>query len=267
MKSKWFVVPRPNAQARIRLFCFPYAAGNASTYTSWWQWLPHEVELRAVQPPGRASRIEEPAYQSMEAMVDGVCTALRPWLDKPYVVFGHSLGSRVGFEYIHRASAAGWRLPELFIASGSSAPHVAREHKKISHLPDAEFVQALRRFDGPTDRLLEDEQLVALFMPVFRADFNIADTYYRERGTLLHCPAAVFGGDRDEDARPDELDSWQAHFSQPIGINLFEGDHFFVESNSQRVASRVGELVGDVLGKMAGAEDSAMCRSPGTGAW
>src|SRR5262245_25134373 len=120
MKSSWFVVPAPNPHARMRIFCFPYAAGNASTYASWPQFLSEDVELVAVQPPGRASRVRETAYQSMEAIIAGLTAVIEPWLDKPYVVFGHSLGSRVGFEFAHAARRSGWRLPQHFIASGSS---------------------------------------------------------------------------------------------------------------------------------------------------
>jgi medium-chain acyl-[acyl-carrier-protein] hydrolase len=242
MKSKWFVVPKPRSSARLRVFCFPYAAGNASTYASWCSQLPDDVELVAVQPPGRASRIEESPYRCMEHMVEGVCEAIEPWLDKPYLLFGHSLGSRVAFEFIHEAMRRRWPQPELFIGSGSAAPHLPRGHKKVSHLPDDEFVKALRRFDGPAEDMLAHPHLRRLFMPMFRADFNIADTYFRNVGERLECRAVIFGGDRDADARLDELEGWQAHFSRPIGIDLFEGDHFFLEHNSERVVARVGQL-------------------------
>ena len=241
--SRWFVVPKSNPEAVIRLFCFPYAGGNASTYTPWSDVLPASTELVIVQPPGRANRIEEQGYTSMQALVLALCDVVLPLLDKPYAVFGHSLGSRVGYEFVHEAKRRAWPLPEYFIASGSSAPHVCREHKKISHLADKEFIEGLKRFGGPTELLLNNNHLLSLFLPLLRADFSIADSYFRGIGQALSCPVSVFGGLKDDDARVDELPTWQSHFEKPIVIEIFEGDHFYIESQWQAVAEQVSKTL------------------------
>ena len=201
----------------------------------------------AVQPPGRANRIKEAPFWNMESLVDGLCGVVEPWLDKPYVVFGHSLGSRVGFELLHRAVERGWRLPEHYITSGSSAPHVCRAKKRISHLDDAGFVEGLKQFNGYADSLIRDEKFLDLFLPLLRADFNIADTYSRECGSKLDVPFTVFGGRDDTDARPDELRSWESHFTGTAGIRLFDGNHFFIESHREAVAREVSDILRQVL--------------------
>ncbi|WP_444997363.1 thioesterase II family protein [Aliikangiella sp. IMCC44359] len=244
MKSKWFVTPKPNGRAKLRLFCFPYAAGNAATYVPWQEYLPEWVELVAIQPPGRANRIEEQGLMSMEAMVSSLCEAIEPLLDRPYMIFGHSLGSRVGFEFALEVKRRGWREPEHFIASGSNAPHICREHKKIHHLEDKEFVEGLKRFDGPTEVIAENKKLLELFMPMLRADFSVADTYFRTTEEKLDCHFSIYGGKKDTDAPQEQLDTWIHHFSVPVfAIEVFEGDHFFIENNQAAVLNKVVETI------------------------
>src|SRR2546430_10624517 len=96
--SRWLMIPRPNPNASVRLFCFPYAGGNASIYTSWSRDLSANVELVAVQPPGRANRISEPPHSRMQDLIADLCPAIRALLGKPYILLGHSLGSHVAFE-------------------------------------------------------------------------------------------------------------------------------------------------------------------------
>lgn len=248
MKSRWFVVPERKPQASLRLFCFPYAAGNASTYIGWIKHLPEEVELVVVQPPGRANRIGEDPIDNMDELVQKVSEEIASCLDKPYIFFGHSLGSRVAFEVMQTARQKGWLMPLHYIASGSSAPHVNRTHKHVSHLTDDEFIHALKRFDGAIEEIIQNENLVNLFLPLLRADFNIADTYYREPGEPLDVSLSVFGGNGDEDARPDELPSWSAHFLNDPEISLFNGNHFFIDSAQADVAKKVALILGRYIG-------------------
>lgn len=247
IKSKWFVTPKANPDAKLRLHCFPYSAGNASTYTSWVEHLSEDIELVAIQPPGRARRMGEAAYTSMADLIAGLCAEIEPWLDKPYVIFGHSLGSRVGFELIHQALQRQWRMPEHFIASGSNAPHICRKHKRIYQLEQAEFIAGLKQFSPTTaTEIFDNENLLKLFMPMMRADFTIADTYFREVGEPLDIPVSVFCGSTDTDAPEHEMSTWQAHFTQPLNCDVFEGGHFFIEDNSEAVVARVNAILRDL---------------------
>ncbi|HEY1351966.1 MAG TPA: thioesterase domain-containing protein, partial [Ktedonobacteraceae bacterium] len=51
LPGAWIMRYRPNEQARLRLFCFPYAGGRASIFRSWSEALPAEIELCCIQPP------------------------------------------------------------------------------------------------------------------------------------------------------------------------------------------------------------------------
>src|SRR5690349_1857727 len=94
----WIVRPRPNPRARLRLFCFPYAGGGASTYRSWPAYLRDEIEMVAVQLPGREERLREPAFDSASELCLQLASVLAPYLDRPFALFGHSMGALVAFE-------------------------------------------------------------------------------------------------------------------------------------------------------------------------
>ena len=138
-ESKWFVRPNKTSDCEMRMFCFPYAGGSAATFIPWVKQLPSWLELVAVQPPGRSSRMFEEPYQEMQLLIDDLILAFKQLIDKPFMFFGHSLGSRVAFELSKRLQSEGLPLPQHFIASGSRAPFIPCREKPIFDLPEEQF--------------------------------------------------------------------------------------------------------------------------------
>src|SRR5207248_8086141 len=100
--NKWFLAPRQNAQAKLRLFCFPYAGGGSSVYRGWAERLPRDVEVCLAQLPGREARLRETALTSLSQIVDELAEHIKPYLDKPFAFFGHSMGAMIAFELARR---------------------------------------------------------------------------------------------------------------------------------------------------------------------
>src|ERR1700761_5579544 len=98
--ARW-IVRKPLPAARLRLFCFPFSGGGAGAFRGWGDALPG-VEVCAVQPPGRESRMREPAISQMEPLVSQIVPVIRPLLDMPFAFFGHSLGASVAFDVARR---------------------------------------------------------------------------------------------------------------------------------------------------------------------
>jgi surfactin synthase thioesterase subunit len=248
--SKWFVIPRPNRNARLRLICFPYAGGSAFIYTGWSRHLPADVELVAVQAPGRADRISEQAYTDMASLIADLYAAIERLIDRPYVLLGHSLGSRVAFELARELRRRGHPSPAHFIASGSAAPHLPARGKRIHDLPRKEFLAELRDLDGTPDAVFDNQELVELCLPMLRADFTLSETYVAADEPPLACGFTIFAGERDKDITQSDLLAWKAHFTQSGDITQFPEGHFFIDKLSQRVLAHVNELVRDILGRV-----------------
>ena len=96
--SRWLrtFVPRPDAE--LCLVCFPHAGGSATAYHDWVADLPDRIEVVAVQYPGRADRLGEPAHTTMSPLADAVVDALEDLVERPYPLFGHSMGAVVAYE-------------------------------------------------------------------------------------------------------------------------------------------------------------------------
>src|SRR5688572_14506142 len=93
--SPWWVSPRANPKARLRLFCFPYAGGGASVFRDWPGELPGDVEVWCAALPGRGARLRDAPVDSILRLVPPMARAMMPYLDRPFVLFGHSMGALI----------------------------------------------------------------------------------------------------------------------------------------------------------------------------
>src|SRR5262245_60542657 len=119
--STWTACPKPNPAARLRLFCFPYAGAGVTVFSPWARLLPPEIELHAVQLPGRETRRHEEPYKQFPPLVEALSAALQPHLDKPFAFFGHSLGALISFETAcHLRRQYGLEPAYLFVAGRRS---------------------------------------------------------------------------------------------------------------------------------------------------
>ncbi|MBN3819736.1 thioesterase, partial [Paraburkholderia sp. Se-20369] len=59
-------VPAP----RLRMICCAYAGGSAAVFRGWHERLPRDVEICAVELPGRGARFREAPLRSMQALAD-----------------------------------------------------------------------------------------------------------------------------------------------------------------------------------------------------
>ena len=243
-QSKWFLISRPKPLARYRLFCFPYAGGSASAFLPWEDLLPPQIELVAIQPPGRATRLDEGLLTSVVELAVQLAGAIPPMLDRPYLTYGHSMGSTVSFELLHLLKERSLPLPRRYFAAARQAPHIPRRIAPFYDYPLAEFMIELKRFGGTPDAVLQNAELMEMLVPMLRTELRAAYAYHRDPVVKLECPASVFGGARDEIVLPEELTGWQEHFLEKMDFRLFESGHFFLEDNKEQVVSAICESIG-----------------------
>ncbi|MEH0020155.1 MAG: alpha/beta fold hydrolase [Desulfobacter sp.] len=245
IRTPWLITEQvPNIRAR--LFCFPYAGGGASVYRLWQQYLPHDIQICALQPPGRESRISEAPYNDVQKLVSAIVPEITAFLDHPFAFFGHSTGALVAFELTRALRRARLPLPGTLMVSGSRPPHIPEPHP-IHHLPEPEFLDGLRRFAGTPEELLQNKEIMALYAPILRADLALEETYVHEDETLLNIPVAAVGGDRDSETPPHILEEWKSHTSGDFTMKLFTGDHFYLRDGFP-------ELIAYISGRIAQTE-------------
>ena len=245
--NKWVTCPRPNPQARLRLFCFPYAGGAASAFCTWSGNLPREVEVCSIQLPGREGRLGEALFSRLEPLLEALVPAIQPYLDRPYAFFGHSMGATIGFELARQLCAQNDPGPLHLFVSGSRAPQVPDPDWPIHHLPDEEFTEELRRFNGTPKAVLQNAELMQFFLPILRADFTLHGTYVYTTGEPLDCPISAFGGREDGKVSYDDLEAWRELTRGEFTLRIFPGDHFFLRSARPYLLQAVSQDLTSIL--------------------
>lgn len=245
--SPW-LVRRPCAAPRLRLFCFSYAGGSAAAYAQWQELLGPQVEVCALQLPGRGARMGEAPMTSLPGVVAAIADVIARQGPLPYACFGHSLGALLAFEVARYSMRQRFPLPVQLFVSGSDAPAARSGLRKLHLLPDEELIDALRQYNGTPAELLEHRELMALVLPTIRADFGLAENYVYRPSLRLPVPLTVFAGRGDDHVEPVKVEGWRAETSSQCRIHWFEGDHFFI--NGQRAA--VVESIAATLEKLPG---------------
>lgn len=238
--TPWLLCPRPRPQARLRLFAIPYAGRGPSLFRAWTEQLPDDVELCLIHLPGREQRFSEPACTRLETLLDHLIPALCPWLDRPWAVFGHSMGALIGFELARRLMHQQRQAPLHLFVSGYPAPHLARPASLLYTLPDAALKEALQGSGGTPKEILAHPELLDLLLPTLRADVTLCATYHYQAGEPLSCPLSVFGGWADRMVAPETLDAWQQQTTAACTVKLFPGDHFFLHREETALVDALG---------------------------
>jgi medium-chain acyl-[acyl-carrier-protein] hydrolase len=226
----WLACHRPNPRAALRLFCFPYAGGGAPIYRNWVERLPPEVEVCPVQLPGRGGRLREKPFSRMAPLAEALAAELRAYLDKPFAFFGHSMGAIIGFEVARVLRREGAPRPRYLFASGRAAPQIPRPDPPTYELPEAEFIEELRRLNGTPAEVLEHPELMQVMLPLVRADFELIQTYDYTPGPPLDCPISAAGGLEDEGVSREQLEAWREQTAASFTLRMYPGDHFFIHS-------------------------------------
>ena len=219
----------PAVPAGLRLFCFAHAGGGSAFFRPWRLAFGPRVEVRPVVLPGREGRVRELPYRRMEQLLDPLCAALAPHLDRPYAFFGHSLGAILAYEVARRCSAGPGPGPVAVVVSGRRAPRLPNHRPLLSCLPDAEFLAAVGGLGGTPPEVLGEAQLIRMILPALRCDFELNEAYQPLPGPRLRCPVAAYLGLDDPEATPAEMLGWRAETSGEFTLRLFTGGHFYLK--------------------------------------
>ncbi|MFJ8790604.1 thioesterase II family protein [Streptomyces sp. NPDC102462] len=228
--------------SRLTLICLPHAGGSATFYRPWAALMPPEVELLGIQYPGREDRIGEPATAGMGELVSAVADAVLPLLDRPYALFGHSMGSAVAWELAHELDRRGAPGPRRLFASGRAAPGTAvtgQLHRQSDDILSAE----LGRLGGTSREVLDDPGLRAVILGAVRHDYRIIETYRPGPRPPLTCPIHVLTGGADpelgEERCRDRARGWADLTTARTEIRVFPGDHFYLTPRRREVVATV----------------------------
>lgn len=232
----WFRRYRPAKNPSARLVCLPHAGGSAPFFLPVAAALcPTGVDVVAVQYPGRQDRRSERPIDNMPELADRLYGVLRGEPELPVTFFGHSLGAIVAFEVVRRFEADGLGPVPLF-ASGRRSPSSHRDHDDDVHTrDDAGIMAELRRLNGTSSMLLNDDEMMRAALPALRADYCVAETYRCAPEDTVSSPITVLTGDSDPKTSLDEAQAWAQHTSGAFDLHVFPGGHFYLTDHVDAV--------------------------------
>lgn len=221
-----------------RLICFPHAGAGATTYAEWGSLLPPEIELVAVQLPGRQNRIAEEPFTEVAPLVNVLVQALRPVLDRPFAFYGHSCGAALAYEMAQALQARGRSVPERLFLSAQPAPDVTVQ--QLHGLPDDEFRAELVRLGGLEEEVATDESLMASLLPTLRADFRLWERHRPAPGSSVHCPITALAGESDLRAPMEDMERWRSFTTAEFDLQRYPGGHFYHLDRTAEVVAFIG---------------------------
>jgi medium-chain acyl-[acyl-carrier-protein] hydrolase len=172
----------------------------------------------------------EPPFTQLSSLIPALARGLFPLLDKPFALFGHSLGALVSFELARHLRGQYGLHPVRLVISASPAPQIAYRDQPMHTLPDGEFVVKLRGLNGTPKEVFEHEELMEIVLPFLRADFALYETYVYATDPPLTCPISAFGGLRDRNVSHRDLEAWRDQTTGSFSLRMFPGDHFFLNT-------------------------------------
>jgi surfactin synthase thioesterase subunit len=242
--TPWLLRNAPKPDAEMRLFCLPYAGGSATIYHRWQTLLPASIDVCPIELPGRLSRLRESAFHELNSLVAALDHNLSTCFDRPFALFGYSMGGLIAFEWAREISRRRGREPAHLFVGACGAPDLERKRFSIEELSDMELAKKIIDLYGPRlEMVLGDYELRGLILGVMRNDLRMLDRYSFVRREPLRVPLTVLGGTRDESATRERLQQWTRHTSEACDVYAFPGDHFFIHTHERAVV----ELVKGVL--------------------
>lgn len=234
------------------LVCFPHAGGSASAYFTLSAALSASANVLIVQYPGRQDRMDEPAIEDLREMADQAAKALAPWLYRPLALFGHSMGAALAYEVALRMERGQGHGPVGLIVSGHAAPSI-RHDRGIYMMDDKGITEHMVKLAGTPPALLAEKDLLAVLIPVMRADFKAVETYQDLSGSKVRCPISSYCGEQDTDVPRDGFLRWGEHTTAECTASFFDGGHFYLQSQQPDVVRAISrDLVAFTRGAWRG---------------
>nr|QLK00633.1 polyketide synthase dehydratase domain-containing protein [Micromonospora carbonacea] len=255
-RDRWLAHHRISAAPRVRLFCVPYGVKGASLFSSWTGLFDNDVDVCPVQFPGKENRIHERPISDIDEAVNALEVALDGLLDRPFAIYGHSVGALIAYRLAHRLHQRhGDLLRHLFVGAYTSPSIVPNPvYRRVMEsfqafgfdsIPDIEELATVpKERQRDYERFVEDQfgmeiddEMRNAIKPVGYSDFRMVHTYRHDPAEPpLPAPISAFHGKEDTFVTEDEMRAWKGLTANAFDLTVLSGDHFFIHPDQDEQA-------------------------------
>ncbi|MBS0271692.1 MAG: thioesterase [Proteobacteria bacterium] len=240
--QNWYLEYKKNSNAALRLFCFHHSGGGASTYHPWIEYLSPHIEMIAIQLPGRENRFTEPLNSDLNYIITQLSKNFDHYKNKPFIVFGHSLGGLLSYEFIKAIYQAYSLYPCHIVVSAAKAPHMPYRRKILSQLDDKLLKEELKAYNGIDESIQNEPELLDLFLPIIRSDFSIIENYSFRGSASFPCDILAFSGIEDHAVNEEEILGWSVYTTGKFKHMPFSGRHFFIKDHQKEIIKIINQI-------------------------
>lgn len=229
---------------KVKLFCIPHAGGSASVYMKWARYLKSNIELIPVELAGRGVRMGKELYPSLKEAIEDVTNIIKENIgDNDYMIYGHSMGGAIAYESCCNLIEDGIKKPLNLFISGRECPYIKDNSVPVYNLDDENFKRAVVNLGGTPEEVFDVKELRDIFVPILRSDYKNIETFEPiNKETVLPVNITVLNG-KEDDLTEEQIKGWDKLTSKEFKRFDFEGDHFFLHENIEKVVGVINESV------------------------
>lgn len=222
---------------KIKLICFPHAGAGRLYYNRWSKLFENSIQMHIVQYPMREGRENILQSETVQELAEMIYWENKEILQGKYAVWGHSMGSLVGYEVVKLCQNTLGNAPVMFFCSGASAP--SDEGRKFAGEMEDNPLEILRRYGGVDEKILENSNFTSYYGPIIKADFKMLSRYIDNKQEKIMCPIYIMEG------KDDEIDTkgWEFYTNQKIFSKKFSGGHFFIEEHRKEIVYIIESMI------------------------
>ncbi|MFA5075287.1 MAG: thioesterase domain-containing protein [Candidatus Babeliales bacterium] len=231
--------------AKIRLFCLPYAGGFAEFYLSWKRLLPSWIELCPLQLPGRSYCAHEECSKDINKLLEEIIEVIEQYVDRPFAIFGHSMGSILAYEAAIRLKIK----PMALILSGGDAPNYWEKAKHLHLLSDEDLLLLMIGNGSYNKKMLtvEPKSEYACFLNTLRTDLILCSKYrFKNEGFFAGATLVMYAVD-DQLCEYQNLEAWKDFCPKIKFIRYENGGHFFIKEFLPNVIDNIIKTLENVV--------------------
>ncbi len=240
--SPWLIRGNSDPDANVRLFCFHSMGVGASLYTRFLMDPPAGYDIFAIQTPGRENRAHEPALDTVDGLVAEIIRELTPWLDKPFVIWGHSFGGIVAYEVIKQLRREKKDSPISLLITGTVAPELIRIWQNREVMLKALVVENNAEYLLSLSRYVEDAEFIRSILPIMRKDTPLMMNYHYQPEERFDFPILAFGARQDDMVYLDEISPWANQTTARFEMREVAGDHWFLNKNRHEIVAQLEQM-------------------------
>ncbi|MGV3610698.1 MAG: thioesterase II family protein [Fluviicola sp.] len=228
-----------------QLFLLHYAGGNSYSYNFLKRYLEPNFDVVCIELPGRGKRMREAILHDRKEAVrdqfDEIKKHRKQGVD--FAIYGHSMGAVLALGVAYEMEAIG-DIPRSLIVTGHAGPGSYRNESRFN-LDTPVFKEELRKLGGVPEEVLTNDELFGFFEPILRADFEVVERQSDTEMAKVNCPVHCVMGSTEKYIH--KIAGWKNYTNSNFSYEIFEGNHFFINDQPEKLAQFIKEAFNDSL--------------------